>query len=115
MPWPIQGQNKYHYTLTVKEKGPRKKFSFKFPNVILPKREQTTVKNIQWNLEEFQDWQIVGFDDAGYAWVDWFIGPECMGYAIGVYDRDQTDVYYNTGEFACQNDEHFIHTSFQKK
>lgn len=43
-PQPIQGQNKYHYTLTVKEKGPRKKFSFKFPNVILPKREQTTVK-----------------------------------------------------------------------
>lgn len=37
-----------------------------------------------------------------------------MGYAIGVYDRDQMDVYYNTGEFACQNDEHFIHTSFQK-
>ena len=34
LPWPIQGQNKYHYTLTVKEKGPRKKFSFKFPNVI---------------------------------------------------------------------------------
>ena len=50
-----QGQNKYHYTLTVKEKGPRKKFSFKFHNVILPKREQATVKNIQWNLEEFQD------------------------------------------------------------
>ena len=36
-------------------------------------------------------------------------------YAIGVYDRDQTDVYYNTGEFACQNHEHFIHTSFQRK
>ena len=40
LPWPIQGQNKYHYTLTVKEKGPRKKFSFKFPNVIYLKESK---------------------------------------------------------------------------
>jgi hypothetical protein len=26
-------------------------------------------------------------------------------YALGVYDRDLTDVYYITGEFACQKDE----------
>ena len=40
LPWPIQGQNKYHYTLTVKEKGAGKKFSFKFPNVIYLKESK---------------------------------------------------------------------------
>ena len=40
LPWPIQGQNKYHNTLTVKEKGAGKKFSFKFPNVIYLKESK---------------------------------------------------------------------------
>ena len=35
-------------------------------------------------------------------------------HAIGVYDRDLKDVYYNTGEFACQNEEQFVHASFQR-
>ena len=35
------------------------------------------------------------------AWVD------DLMHAIGVYDRDLTDVYYNTGESACQDDEHY--------
>ena len=42
------------------------------------------------------------------AWVD------DLMHTIGVYDRDLTDVYYNTGEFACQNEEQFVHASFQR-